>query len=754
MFRKINKIKNFGVYADFNGADLPDFQKFNLIFGWNYSGKTTLSRIFRCVELDERHKDYADGSYTFVDHAGAEHTVGQTSSAKVRVFNDDFKLANFRWETGNSVQPILLLGEENIEVRDRLKKSEVRSAELVDKATKAAESADALTNKLNRAETECGNQIARELRIARFNKTRLRPVFASWGAEIPAPLSDEEFAVERERANSSEGREELRKIKFRVSSLDTTQQEVSKCLSKNLTEVVVVESLVAQPEVSEWVERGLGLHKGLEHCQFCLSSLNHERISELQAHFSDSYSLYKEELLDLQKSVKGQLCEIDGAHYVKSAFFPELHENWAEIVQTLKSKKDAYNNFLGALHAAIEEKISNPFRNVEVPDNVFDEAELDLAINKLNELVERHNDRSQNFEKLKTEAVEKLLHHYACDAMRKVDRVAILSSVDALRDEEAQAKKELKELTANIEADRAQLSKAHKGAEKLNELLVSYFGKRDLQIEVNKSDEFEIVRRGKVAKNLSEGEKTAISFCYFIVTLYREADDFSNLVVYIDDPISSLDSNHLLHVNSLIKSTFYSFDEHAAKGQKHNVLVEQLFVSTHNYEFFHLVWEWMSGGPKTGFSSAYYIQRQDTDDRVSSSIVECPKAFTQFRSEYLFMFMCLHNFLQKPEDDIVVLFNIGNMCRRFLERYFVFKYVSISKIDQHVGQLIEDKVEAERVRKFSHFYSHSIKRSTAAPVPDKNEAVSVIHIIMSSIEKQDKVHFDALVEAVNSINEP
>jgi wobble nucleotide-excising tRNase len=54
MITKINKIKDFGVFKNFkNSGTIPEFKKFNLIYGWNYSGKTMLSRVFRCLEKGE-----------------------------------------------------------------------------------------------------------------------------------------------------------------------------------------------------------------------------------------------------------------------------------------------------------------------------------------------------------------------------------------------------------------------------------------------------------------------------------------------------------------------------------------------------------------------------------------------------------------------------------------------------------------------------------------------------------------------------
>jgi AAA15 family ATPase/GTPase len=58
LITKITTIKEYGVFHDFNwdstirdkGNNIGAFKKLNILYGHNYSGKTTLSRIFRTFE--------------------------------------------------------------------------------------------------------------------------------------------------------------------------------------------------------------------------------------------------------------------------------------------------------------------------------------------------------------------------------------------------------------------------------------------------------------------------------------------------------------------------------------------------------------------------------------------------------------------------------------------------------------------------------------------------------------------------------
>jgi len=49
MIIRINQLTNFGNYRQFQWGNNAPFTKCNLIYGWNYSGKTTLSRLFQIL---------------------------------------------------------------------------------------------------------------------------------------------------------------------------------------------------------------------------------------------------------------------------------------------------------------------------------------------------------------------------------------------------------------------------------------------------------------------------------------------------------------------------------------------------------------------------------------------------------------------------------------------------------------------------------------------------------------------------------
>jgi len=83
----------------------------------------------------------------------------------------------------------------------------------------------------------------------------------------------------------------------------------------------------------------------------------------------------------------------------------------------------------------------------------------------------------------------------------------------------------------------------------------------------------------EVFHSLSEGEKTVISFLYFIELCKGEktaASSPNKKVVVIDDPISSLSHLYIFNIGQIIKKTFFNSSSY-----------EQVIVLTHSLYFFY-----------------------------------------------------------------------------------------------------------------------------------------------------------------------
>lgn len=100
-------------------------------------------------------------------------------------------------------------------------------------------------------------------------------------------------------------------------------------------------------------------------------------------------------------------------------------------------------------------------------------------------------------------------------------------------------------------------------------------------------NDFSLVFHGKsinsdAPKILSDGEKSIISFCYFLAetyTLFSNQNEYEKLFFVIDDPISSVDFHFAYMVSQIIRDLKDTF------GMKHN----RFIIFTHNNEFMSIL---------------------------------------------------------------------------------------------------------------------------------------------------------------------
>ena len=117
---RINRIKRHRLFQDFSWpSDLPEFARFNLLYGWNGSGKTTLSNLLRYIE---RRQALLEGECDFVIDENTYHGRDLSTAQglpRLRVFNRDFVAANF-FASEVSVNPIFFLGEDSVEKQKQI----------------------------------------------------------------------------------------------------------------------------------------------------------------------------------------------------------------------------------------------------------------------------------------------------------------------------------------------------------------------------------------------------------------------------------------------------------------------------------------------------------------------------------------------------------------------------------------------------------------------------------------------------------
>lgn len=132
MLKKIIYIENYGVFRDFKWESIfsgkriddekeADFKRINVILGNNYTGKTTLSRIFGSLNSNRDLLD--DAKFSLKDGNGNSFTndPDKKMSEVIEVYNKDFCKEYLSIEERNCIKPIkLILGNDNIKYKEEL----------------------------------------------------------------------------------------------------------------------------------------------------------------------------------------------------------------------------------------------------------------------------------------------------------------------------------------------------------------------------------------------------------------------------------------------------------------------------------------------------------------------------------------------------------------------------------------------------------------------------------------------------------
>jgi wobble nucleotide-excising tRNase len=298
----------------------------------------------------------------------------------------------------------------------------------------------------------------------------------------------------------------------------------------------------------------------------------------------------------------------------------------------------------------------------------------------------------------------------------------------------------------------------------INKHLEEFFGRKEIELALDgDSKGYTITRDGKPAKNLSEGEKTAIAFSYFVVKVGEGDFDKSKGIIFIDDPISSFDSNFIYHCFSMINTHFKE--------------VGQLFISTHNFQFFNLVKEWFinknnstkkdneklksENKPEKIIPCEFFMVENFTESDVrKAKIVALDKTLRNYRSEYHFLFAKLKEFSEKQDTQYEDFYTIGNMARRFFDIFADFKIPTTGDQKSKMEILIKNinnsdekisTVDASKAYKLVNEFSHNSDPTSTIEHKDKSESKDAIKILLNIVKESDRNHFEILEKNINTV---
>jgi len=741
--KKINKINSFGQFNNFKWPeDLPEFTTYNFFYGWNYSGKTTLSRIFRCFELKKLHSDYQEAEFEIQTDGGTFTEKNLNQNISIRVFNEDFIEENFDWNNENAdIDPVLILGKESKELEEELKQKQKEKSDKENELKKINEDRKRKDKELQDKLTAKASEIRNILSITNskeFDKNNLEKVINDIKDNfLEKVLSDKELQQLKNTINSQKfDHVSLPKISL---NLKNSLNDVKEILEKKVSAQKIIEKLNQNARLSNWVREGIELHKEETTCQFCGNKLTTERIAELNKHFSKEFDDFINLIKQKENEINNHFSEIDRYSLPdKARFYNEFQNEYEELAKNYNQLKLEYIENVKKLINELNKKKEKPFDELIIAQNINIKVENELIelLEKVQNLISKHNDKSNTLEEEKNQAKEKIKLHYVAIFIQDEQYFNKKQNIDSLDNDIKRIEGEIETLKSEISNIESKIKANAIGAQRLNELLNKFFNDDRLKIEKTSNGKYKLYRNNKIAKNLSTGERNIISLVYFFVKLEETNFDLSQAIIFIDDPVSSLDSNHIHSV--------YAFLNEKIKN------INQVFITTHNFDFFNLLKDMYRYNLQNQNGNFYLIKAITNNQNRYSTLEKLPDILRKFKSEYNYLFYILKIFNDsKDKNSFDQLYLLPNILRRFFEMYLFSRYPDGKKFKEKANKFFENNISNEGVMalKIMDEYSHEENPEHSLRFPDITELEKSVKFVLNKISNKDKEHFDALVDS-------
>ncbi len=577
---RIEDVASFGSPA----VSMSSLSQFNYIYGANGTGKTTISRIIASED----------------DFPSCRVLWAENRRLETLVYNRDFVERNF--SQSDQLKGIFTLGEqskETLEKIDAAKKDLDEIAKKIDGLRRSQGGEDGSGGKLGelreletRFEERCWSikQKYDEKFQCAFQGVRakkkdfMKRLLLQSEENSAALLSLSELEVKAASVFSEDSESEpIHPVPdfSLLLSLENSPVLKKKVVGKSDVDIA---HMIKKLENSDWVKRGREyFEKNDGTCPFCQQDTDKKFADELEKYFDETFIADTEAIEKLCSDYENAADEIQSivgdilshpSKYVKT-------ENVSVAYEALKSCLQ-----LNLKH--LENKRSESSRVVDLKPLGEIAANVLSEIESANSESRKHNDLIANRvkeQKTLTSQVWKYLVHEAsslisafvsdCDGIKKA--IAKIDGLIAQKNKESRVKQgELEELEKSITSIQPTI-------DGINSLLRS-FGFSSFSL--TKSEEGNLYRicRGDgtdAKETLSEGERTFITFLYFYYLL-KGSDSESGMtndrVVVFDDPVSSLDSDILFVVSSLIKGVLDEVRDGSGT-------IKQVFILTHNVYF-------------------------------------------------------------------------------------------------------------------------------------------------------------------------
>lgn len=718
----ILRVKGVRSYGPENAVEFDLSKRVNLIYGQNGSGKSTVSGYFY------KPNDSQYSKCTFLPDSQFEYLV----------FNQDYIDDTFHSAT---TQPgIFTLNSSNADIQfiidENIKKIKNLKSEIAE-----------LNNKLREREDD-GNNIENNLVEKIWSESsavRRAPVasLANWMTrkktffhKIKNHTHKLEFTLEQlnDEFNLLETDKEKRHIYLNFPDFITLDSQELSLLSIPLiissdSQLSAVINMLGN---GDWVKKGESYLSG-NICPFCQKTLDIEHFkNELGKLFDESY---KETVLSINSIGAKYASWKEGVKLLRTQFESSEYISGGDVCYELLSTLELIYK---SNSQKIERKVLSPSSPITLDDVENCIEKLKENISKINNKVAKHNQNIDNYDFIKNSLENKLLSYlrncndeYFIQLDKQLKKIEIeIASISSDIDSK---KSSIETLTEENRVKSSKIVNIEGTINKINTTLKS-LGVTGFEI-VRHSPDKELYRlqRGddgsyqNVFRTLSEGEKTLISFLYFLELCNGSSSKdnvINNRMIVIDDPISSLSHNFIYEISAMIYHELIS-----------KKIADKFLILTHNLFFFQELI--ITASTDKNAIKNWQLYRITKNEYSQCQRIEKEDVLNEYQS--------LWQTLKDARAGIVNPIILPNIMRNILEYYFSFACKK-----EKLREVLNDLSQKYSDHRYNSFYRFINRNSHADGRNITNLAAIDVTSYIEMFERiftdtQDHEHFIAMM---------
>ena len=388
---------------------------------------------------------------------------------------------------------------------------------------------------------------------------------------------------------------------LQIKEINISERELQETLSRKTSPSAVAPELKQKINADQhFFERGLSIHQANpQECPFCTQSM-----SELALNAIGAYSNY----FDDQEAKERQMLNRE-FHALERARDSVL--SWRSEYIEAKARLDNLKGYLPSfsqkqlvdaipafdelvahleiLSERVKGKSENLAQSVDMPTPKLDDFRDSMSkiISENNELLKQLTSTIQN-----SSAERRKIQNTSCSAFEEQffwDNRAVTEEIHALR-------KECSDLELAVESLRQRHGETASARDRVigtfSILLKRFFGNKysfdGTNFKVRRNNR-EMLRGGD--RTLSDGEKSAMAFCYFLAQTHLRVEsneDYKRVYFVFDDPVTSMSYDYIYSIIQCLRLLRISADGEIQFNLQSDPHRPRMLILTHNAYFFNV----------------------------------------------------------------------------------------------------------------------------------------------------------------------